>query len=118
MEKSKHKLTKRGKRKYTLHDFLPKEVIEEFIEYKNDPEYKKECEETEEELWDILGDFEDHLGHEMTRIEHDMVINILKKYSPKDKKGEVFTFLCSETVWEIYQYEREEKWERWEEFLK
>ena len=118
MEKNKHKLTKKRKRKYTLHDYLPKAFIEEFIEYKNDPEYKKDCEEADEELWDILGDFEGHLGREMTRYEHDTVIKILRKYSPKNKDGEIFTFLCSETVWEIYLYEREENWERWEKFLK
>lgn len=118
MEKNKRKLTRGRKHKYTLNDFLPKDVIEEFIDYQNDPEYKKECEEAEEELEDILEDFEDHLGREMTRYEHDTVIKILRKYSPKNKDGEVFTFLCSETVWEIYCYEREERWGSWEEFLK
>ena len=118
MEKEKRKLTRRRKSRYTLHDYLPKAFIEEFIEYKNNPGYKEECEEADEELYEILWDFEDHLGREMTRCEHDVVIDILKKYSPKNKDGEVFLFLCSETVWEIYQYEREERWGSWEKFLK
>jgi hypothetical protein len=118
MEKIKNETIEKEKDKYTLADFLSKEFIDEFIEYQNDPKYKEECEEADEELWDILGDFEDRLGREMTRYEHDTVIDILRKYSPKNKDGEIFTFLCSGTVWEIYWYEREEKWNRWEKFLR
>ena len=118
MKKIEHKNIKRNKGKHhTLYDFLPKEVIDELIEFK-DPEYKKECDEADEELYEILEDFEDRLGREMTKYEYDTVIDIMKKHSPKDKDGEVFTFLHPETVWEVYQYEREEKWDHWEKFLK
>jgi hypothetical protein len=118
MEKSKRKLTKRGKRKYTLHDFLPKEVIDDFIEYQNDPEYKKDVEEADEELNEILEYFEYRLGREMSKYDHDTAIDLIRKYSPKDKEGHVFAFLPAETVWEVYLYERGEKWDLWEEFLK
>ena len=41
MKKIEHKNIKRNKGKHhTLYDFLPKEVIDELIEFK-DPEYKK-----------------------------------------------------------------------------
>ena len=118
MEKNKRKLTKRGKHKYTLRDFLPKEVIDDFIEYQNDPGYKEECEEADAELIGILEYFEDHLGREMTKNDHDTAIRIIRKYSPKNRDGEVFAFLPAETVWEVYLYEREERWDLWEEFLK
>ncbi|MCX6720333.1 MAG: hypothetical protein NTW11_00820 [Candidatus Staskawiczbacteria bacterium] len=118
-KKSKRKITKNNKKcQHTLADFLPKDVIEEFIEFKNNPGYKEECEEADEELMGILEDFEGLLGREMTRYEHDKVIAIMRKYGPKDKDGDVFVFLPAETVWEIFCLEREEKWDHWEEFLK
>ena len=118
MKKVERKNKKKHKGKHTLYDFLPKDVIEEFIEFKNDPEYKKECEETDAELVEILEDFEDRLGREMTKYEYHTVIGIMKKHSPKDKNGHVFVFLPAEAIWEVYCYERGEKWDLWEEFLK
>jgi len=114
-EKQKNR---KHKKDHTLYDFLPKEVIDEFIEFKNDPGYKEECERADEELCEILEDFEYRLGREMTKCEHDAVIAIMRKYAPKDKDGNVFVFLPAETIWEIYCYERGEKWNLWEEFLK
>jgi len=106
------------KRHHTLYDFLPKAVINEFIEYKDDPEGKKEFEEACAELDEILEDFEDRLGRKMTKHEHKTLIAVIRKYSPKNKEGEVFTFLHPETIWELYWYERVNKWDLWEEFLK
>ena len=101
-----------------MYDFLPKDVIEDFIEYKDDPEAKKEYEEACAELDEILEDFEDNLGREMTKYEHKTLIAVIRKYSPKNKDGEVFIFLHPETIWELYWHERGEKWDQWEEFFK
>jgi hypothetical protein len=85
MEKKKHKTIKKQKDKYTLADFLPKDVIDDFIEYKDDPEAKKEYEDADAELVGILEDFEDYLGREMTKYEYKTVINIMKNMALKIK---------------------------------
>jgi len=121
MKKVERKNKKKRKGKHTLYDFLPKDVIEEFIEYQNDPGYKEECERADEELNEKLTDLAEYVGRELTKKEISDIIGIAKKYSPKNKNGEItsfYTLLPFEHAWKIYKTEREDKWDLWEEFLK
>ena len=121
MKKVKRKIIKRHKGKHTLYDFLPKDVIDDFIEYKDDPEGKKEYEEACEEVVERFQDLEEYIGRELTQPERSRIIDIARKYSPKDKNGEITTFytlLPFEHAWKIYETEREDNWDLWEEFLR
>ena len=118
MKKAKGKQNnKKQKNSHTLYDFLPKDVIDDFLEYRDDPEAKKEYEEACDELDDIFEYCEDHLDREMTKSEHQNFMDIISKHSPKNKDGDIYTFLQPETVWEIYRYELGEKLDFWENFL-
>ena len=121
MKKTKHKNIKRRKGEHSLYDFLPKEVVDDFIEYQKDPGLKEAVEEADEEIAERLGDLEDFIGRGLTYPERRRVIEIVEKYSPVDENGDYLsleTLLPFEHAWKIYEAERENKWQHWEEFLK
>jgi hypothetical protein len=103
---------KKIKRKYKLTDFLPKEVVDEFIELKNNPELKEAMEEAEEEIGERLKDLYEFIGRELTRPERRRVLEIVEKYSPRDEDGDYWsleTLLPFEHAWVIYEEELERK---------
>ena len=121
MERGKHKLKRKRKHYYTLYDFLPKEVLDDFIEYQKDPELKEAVDEADAEISERLYDLEDYIGRELTRPERVRVIEIVEKYSPTDENGDYWsleTLLPFEHAWTIYETERENKWNLWKDFLK
>ncbi len=109
------------KRKYKLTDFLSKEVIDEFIQCKEDPEFKEAMDEAEEEISERLKDLYEFIGRELTRPERRRVIEIVEKYSPKDENDDFWsleTLLPFEHAWVIYEEELERKKELFMEKFK
>jgi len=88
---------------------LSRQNLNKVSPYEEDILVEKYCEEIDERLEDL----EEFLGREITNAERKGMLNVVDKYTPRDKNGEVLaSYLPFEYAWEIYELERDEKFKK------
>ncbi len=105
---------KKGTRKYKLGDFFPNYDFTNIFRELEDIRVEKNI----DKINDNFEELSENIGRELTEYEQSAVLDIVDKYTPKDDKGNyAVSLLPFDYAWEIYEAERDGKWDKMQKII-
>ena len=102
MANNKNKRKKVKGKRITSIDLSPQFTTKYFLKRIEEAEVEKYVGVVNKNLFDLS----EYLGRYITDEERRAVINIVDKYSVRDRKGEIIEYLPFDYAWQIYKYRK------------